>query len=159
MGEEPKSVLQPSSPSSVRLLSLCGLVLSATGIATTVYLTIAHYTTSTILSCPDTGIINCGKVTTSSYSEVFGVPLAVLGLGYFLTMFVLQLPVFWRSKLVLVRWGRFVLSALGIPMVFWLIYAELFLLNSICLYCSVVHVLTILLFVLTALGTALTTAD
>ena len=127
--------------------------------AVSTYLTIAHYTTSTILSCPDTGLINCGKVTTSIYSSIFGIPLAVLGLGYFLAMFVLQLPVAWRSRIVWVRWGRFALAAVGIPMVFWLIYTELFLLNSICLYCSAVHVLTILLFILTALGTALTTAD
>jgi uncharacterized membrane protein len=44
-------------------------------------------------------------------------------------------------------------------MVLWLVYAELFLINAICLYCTAVHIMTVLLFLQTAIGTALTWED
>ena len=40
--------------------------------------------------------------------------------------------------------------------VLWLVYVELFRLDAICLYCTAVHIVTIALFGITALGTALT---
>lgn len=42
----------------------------------------------------------------------------------------------------------------GIGFVAYLVYAELFLINAICRWCTSVHALTLLLFALTALGTA-----
>jgi uncharacterized membrane protein len=98
-------------------------------------------------------------VTTSSYAEILGVPLALLGLLYFIAMLRLQLPVAWRSQNIWVRRGRLIMSASGILMIMWLIYVELFKLNAICLYCTGVHTVTLLLFILTVIGTALTKKD
>ena len=42
----------------------------------------------------------------------------------------------------------------GIGFVLYLVYAELFTIGSICLYCTSVHVITFLLFVLTAFAAA-----
>ncbi|HUC86887.1 MAG TPA: vitamin K epoxide reductase family protein [Candidatus Saccharimonadales bacterium] len=139
-----------------RWLVPAALVIIALGIGDTVYLTIAHYTTPVLLSCPDTGIINCAKVTTSSYSKILGIPVALLGLIFFLGNLPLHLPAAWRSPSVLVRRLRLAASASGILMVFWLLYVELFRLNAICLYCSTAHVLTLLLFIVTVFGTVLT---
>ena len=50
------------------------------------YLTYEHYDTAAVLACPSTGAIDCIKVTTSTYSKVFGVPVALLGLLYFVAM-------------------------------------------------------------------------
>src|SRR5580698_7163557 len=71
------------------LLSLCGL-----GIAT--YLTIAHFG-HVPLVCSNSGEINCQKVTTSTESYFLHIPVAMLGLGFYLTMTALNLPVAWRS--------------------------------------------------------------
>lgn len=139
-----------------RWLPWLGLLVSLAGIAAAVYLTVAHYTSPASLACPETGVINCAKVTTSPYSMVLGVPLAILGLAFFLIMLLLQLPAAWRSGNVWLRRGRLAYAAAGMLMVFWLVYVELHKLNAICLYCTVVHVLTFLLFVLTAVGTAIT---
>jgi uncharacterized membrane protein len=136
-----------------------GTALAMIGIGLGVYLTIAHYTTPVLLACPETGIVNCAKVTTSSYAEILGVPLALLGLLYFIAMLPLQLPVAWRSQNIWVRRGRLIMSASGILMIMWLIYVELFKLNAICLYCTGVHTVTLLLFILTVIGTALTKKD
>lgn len=142
-----------------RWLPWAGLLMVLAGLAVASYLTAAHYTTPQTLACPETGIVNCAKVTTSSYSVVAGVPLAVLGLAFFAAMLPLQLPAAWRSRRRWLRWGRLLLAGSGILMVFWLVFVELFRLNAICLYCTAVHALTFLLFVQTAVGTALTAED
>ena len=132
------------------------MILSVAGIGVSTYLTITHYTAKIVLACPDTGVINCAKVTTSSYSVIFGVPLALLGLLFFIGMFVVQTPWAWRNRTNFARRGRLAFSVSGIVMILYLIYVELFKLNAICLYCTSVHVLTVAVFILTALGTAIT---
>ncbi len=149
------------SPASIshapRWLAPVALIIILLGIAVSIYLTVAHYTEPKILACPETGVINCAKVTTSVYSEILGVPLAVLGLLFFLGMLPLNLPVAWRAANPLFRRLRLIGSALGVAMVMYLVYTELFRLNAICLYCTSVHLLTLLLFGVTVFGTVLTT--
>jgi uncharacterized membrane protein len=128
------------------------LVLSLLGLAVSVYLTVEHYTSSTTLACPDTGALNCLKVTTSEQSAFLGIPVAVLGLVYFAVMTGLSL--LWRSPRREVRLGRLAFTAVGVLFVAWLVYAELFTLDAICLWCTAVHVLAVGLFAVTALGTA-----
>jgi len=139
-----------------RWLAPLALLLIVLGIAVSADLTVAHYTTPKLLSCPDTGIINCAKVTTSVYSEVLGVPMALLGLIFFLGMLPLNLPAAWRSTNPLIRRLRLAGSTTGILMVFYLVYTELFRVGAICLYCTSVHVLTVSLFIVTLFGTVLT---
>jgi uncharacterized membrane protein len=158
----PESSNQPNTKTNAlpaivpKWLPLSGLILCLVGIADSIYLTIAHYTTPAVLACPDTGLINCAKVTSSSYSEILGIPLAVLGLLYFIAMLGFQLPVAWHSQKQLLRRIRLALGASGLVMILWLIYVELFRLNAICLFCTLVHIVTFALFGLTAIGTALT---
>jgi uncharacterized membrane protein len=139
-----------------RAIPVLGMLLSVAGIGVSTYLTISHYVTKVVLACPDKGVINCAKVTSSSYSEIAGVPLVILGLIFFIGMLILQTPWFWRSASKIIRRGRLLFSLSGIGFVLWLVYVELFKLNAICLYCTAVHILTILVFILTALGTAIT---
>lgn len=144
-----------SQPILPRWVSWVGLILTISGILVATYLTVAHYTTTATLACPETGVINCAKVTTSSYSEIMGVPLAVLGLIFFVVMLPLQLPNSWRSRNRSMIYGRLAFAGSGVLMVFWLVYVELFKLNAICLYCTVVHILAVVIFALTAYATAL----
>ncbi len=134
-------------------LFLCGLGLGVAG-----YLTYEHYTGSTSLSCPAGGskFINCLGVTTSIYSKIHGVPVAVLGLVFFAVMAVLQSPPAWRSGFWGIRIGRVLWALVGVATALNLIYDELFRLDEICLWCTSVHVISLLLFVLTAFGTAAT---
>jgi len=134
---------------------LAGTGLSLAGVGVSAYLTFEHFTASSTLACPATGAaIDCLKVTTSSYSQMFGMPVAVLGLVFFAVMLVLQLPAAWAGTAPAVRAGRVLWAALGAGTVLWLIYAELFRINAICLWCTAVHVLAVLLFALTAVTTA-----
>lgn len=140
---------------NIKIVSLIGVLLSLLGIADATYLTIAHYATKVVLACPDTGIINCAKVTSSSYSEIHGIPLTLFGLLFFIGMLIAQLPWLWNSTSSLIRNGRVAYSITGIVAVFWLVYVELHILHAICLYCSGVHFLTFCLFVTTIIGTSI----
>ncbi len=121
-----------------------GLALLAVGIAS--YLTVTHYTDPAALACPDTGIVNCTLVTTSSWSVVLGVPLAVLGLAWALVMTGLSSPWAWRSHAAWVDRVRLGLSAAGALMVLYLVYVELFRIGAICLWCTAMHVTAVCLF-------------
>lgn len=121
------------------------LSLIGTGLA--IYLTVGHYEGKTFLACPETGLINCAKVTTSAQSYFLGMPVAVLGLANFAVMAVLNSPWLWRVKNYWVHVARFVLIIGSMGFVLWLLYAELIIINNICLYCTGVHVVTFALFV------------
>jgi len=149
----PTSPTVPAAGSVPRWAAPAGLALSVAGLAVAAYLTVAHYTTSAILACSDSGIVNCGKVTTSPESVIFGIPVAVLGLVFFASMIGLNLPVAWRRggrKLALVRQAAVVV---GIGFVLYLVSAELLIIGAICLWCTSVHVLTFLLFLVVTAAT------
>jgi uncharacterized membrane protein len=124
------------------------------GLAISAYLTYAHYTTAKVLACSDAGFVNCAAVTTSSYSQIFGVPVSDTGLAYFLVMAALCSSPAWRSNFWIVRASRVAFASLGAAMVVWLVYAELYRLRAICLYCSLIHLTAVALFITVALGTA-----
>lgn len=123
------------------------LAITVAGIGVSTYLTVAHYTTAAILACSDNGTVNCAKVTTSPQSVIFGVPVAVLGLAFFVAMFGASLPGVWRSGIPRFEQARLGVVVAGMGMVVYLIYAELYEIHAICLWCTAVHALTFLLFV------------
>ena len=119
------------------------------GLGVSTYLTVAHYTSSSILACSDKGAVNCALVTTSPESVVFGVfPVAVLGLAFYVFLAAATSPWAWRLPFPAVAWARLASVIIGIVFVLYLIYTELFTLNAICLWCTSVHVITFALFVL-----------
>lgn len=128
-------------------------LLCLAGLGAAGYLTLAHYTHAVQLACPETGIINCTAVTTSPESAILGVPVALLGLLYFIAVTPLHGPWAWRSTSPLVRCLRVAAAVAGILMVLYLVYTELFTLDAICLWCTAVHVITFLLFAVTLIGT------
>ena len=135
-------------PEAPRWLWLSTLILSLAGLGVSVYLTIEHFTTNSLAGCPENSTINCTKVTTSAQSVVFGIfPVAVLGLAFFVFMVAANTPWAWRWKLPAFRWVRLASVVVGVGFVLYLVYAELFQIQAICLYCTSVHVLTFLLFV------------
>jgi len=127
-----------------------GLSLAAVAIST--YLAVTHYTDPAALACPDSGVVNCTLVTTSSWSVILGVPVAVLGLVWALVMTVLSVPWAWRAEYRWVDNVRLAASGIGAATVLYLIYVELFRIGAICLWCTAIHVTAICLFgvVLTA---------
>lgn len=118
------------------------VALSLIGLGLSVYLTIGHFEGPRFLECADNGAINCQKVTTSAQSYVFGIPVAILGLGYWVVMSALNSPWAWRSADRRIHLARLVLSVVGIGFVLYLLSAELLIIKAICLYCTGVHIIT-----------------
>jgi uncharacterized membrane protein len=113
---------------------------------------VEHYTATTSLACPDTGTINCTKVTTSAWSHIGPVPMVLLGLLFFAAMAVLCSPVAWQYRSL--DWARIAAAGAGVASAVYLIWAELFRIDAICLWCTAVHVCTLLL-----LGSVLWTSN
>jgi uncharacterized membrane protein len=122
--------------------------LSAGAVAVSLYLTIVHYTSPDLLACSSSGTVNCEAVTTSAQSTFLGIPVALLGLLWSVVMLALCLPWAWGSSSRLVHLARLGVAVGGIAFVLWLVYAELFIIGAICVWCTVVHVIAFALFVI-----------
>jgi uncharacterized membrane protein len=133
---------------SLRWQSAATLILSVIGLAGSVYLTISHFDTHISLVCPDTG--SCNRILTSNTSHFLGIPVPILGLAYFVPMTLLCLPVAWRSLDRRVHLARLILSILGVAMIIYLFIEELFIIKALCVWCSVIHLVGFLLFVIIA---------
>jgi uncharacterized membrane protein len=138
--------MAPRTRAVPRWIAISSLALSVVAVGLTTYLTVTHYTDPTALACPDTGIVNCTAVTTSSWSILFGVPVALLGLLWALGMAIVNSPWAWRAADRRLDALRITLSGAGAVMVLYLVYIELFRVDAICLWCTGVHLTAIGLF-------------
>jgi uncharacterized membrane protein len=94
--------------------------------------------------------IDCNAVLSSPYSQVFGIPLEVFAIAYFIANLALILLVSFgndwiypKALKILFGW-RF----LGLIIVPYLLTVELLFIKAICLYCTVMHVSIIVDFVI-----------
>ncbi len=122
-----------SAKGAMLAISIIGLLIAA-------YLTAYHYAGAT-LYCPNSGSIDCQLVLNSSYSALLGVPMAVYGLAFFAIEIAVVLH-FDREQMLL--W-----NTVGLAFVLYLSYAE-YILGSICLYCTSIHAIVVLLFLASA---------
>ena len=152
--------VRPATRIAPLWLQLSTWIVSLLGLGVSTYLTITHYDTGVPLACSDNGVINCALVTSSPESMVtvwpgkLAIPVAVLGLAFFVFMAAATSPWAWRSRYPQVAMVRLASVVIGIGFVLYLVYTELFTLNHICLWCTSVHVLTFLLFVLILISAA-----
>jgi uncharacterized membrane protein len=126
-------------------------LLSVVGLAVAAYLTSVHYA-GVPLACTKGGLVDCAAVTTSPYSVISGtqVPITLPGMLWFVVNFAFVLAAWraqWRppARLLVAHavWG-----ALGLLTVLYLVYVEIVRLDKICEWCTVVHVLTLISFLL-----------
>ena len=132
---------------TLRQWCLFGLALVGAGIA--IYLTTVHYAKVPLL-CSAQGVVNCELVTSSSYSVVPGttLPITIPGLAWFVISGGLALATIFISN----RWLRLaqvLWMVLGLLTVLYLVYVELVLLHTICLWCTAVHIAIFLSLLLT----------
>jgi uncharacterized membrane protein len=140
-------------PVTAFVLSLIGLGLAA-------FLTWGHYFDQAAISrsCSMTfgsvshGVINCGAVTTSSWSSIFGVPVALYGLVFFVFMTGILSPVAWRSPSLNIARLRLAASIAGVVMVVYLVGVEALAIHAICIYCTGIHIAMFAIFLIVATG-------
>lgn len=142
----PRRVLTPS-----RWRQPVAFGLSSAALAVAIYLTVQHYTNNGTLACSSSGVIDCAKILTSQQSVILGIPVAVIGLAYYVVMFALNTPYAWRTTREWVAPLRLAAIFCGMGMVLYLISVEVSL-RAICEYCTSVHVFTFALFVILVTG-------
>ncbi len=117
------------------------LVLILAGILDTLYLSYEHFT-NFIPPCPIHSIlgsfVDCGKVLSGQYAWIFGIPVAYLGLLYYLFIFFLAIKGHFKFLFAL---SFFALMASG-----YFVYLQLFVLHAICLYCMASAIINLMVF-------------
>lgn len=109
--------------------------LSLTGIVIMIYLARLHFTedVSTGAICELGEGLSCEAVNTSKYSEVLGIPVSFLGVGYFGLLLLVSF-----TKLSKDMWKNiFLLTLFVLVPSLYLSSLELFVINSICIFCEI----------------------
>jgi uncharacterized membrane protein len=106
------------------VLALAGMVISA-------YLAATKLLGEAPICGPLRG---CEDVAASQYSEVFGVPVAVVGVGFSIVLVGLSVA-WWRTADRRALLGAYGLGLLGCFVVAGLTSLELFVIHAVCVYC------------------------
>ncbi len=115
------------------------IFLSVTGLIDSAYLTWEHFNNiippCTVHPLIPAFLIDCGKVLTSPYSIMFGVPLAVVGLIHYglLTLGILGAMIY---KKKIFRYWIVLQAVAGVIASMYFMYIQLGVIKSLCLYCT-----------------------
>jgi uncharacterized membrane protein len=125
------------------------VLVSLAGLGVSVYLTVVHYSAIPLV-CTSSGAVNCERVLSSGYSVIAGsaMPTSAAGIVWFAVSAALAvgqlrgrgLPLL---TLLLVAW-----SAFGLLTVLGLVFIEIVMLGTICLWCTAAHALVLATFLL-----------
>jgi uncharacterized membrane protein len=118
------------------------LVFSLIGFVDATYLTVSHYTGANL---PCRLFDGCDLVTTSSYSIIGPIPVALLGVLFYLSVFILAL-VYLLHRNLRVPKLLLVLGSLGFLASLYFISLQLWVLKAICLYCMISATLSTAIF-------------
>ncbi len=112
-------------------LPVAFLIISALGFADATYLSIKHFLGTPV---PCSILHGCEIVLTSKYSVLYGIPTALFGALFYLTVMILS-AVYLETKKVTVLKLVACITTLGFLASLGFVYIQLFILKSICLYC------------------------
>jgi uncharacterized membrane protein len=107
------------------------VILAVLGIATAGYLAAVKLSGELPVCGPLHG---CETVALSTYSEVMGVPVAVIGVAYSVVALVASI-VWWRSGERRALYLLYGMGLLGLLAVAYLTYLELFVIRAVCVWC------------------------
>ncbi len=129
------------------------LLLSLVGAAIAIYLTTVHYENAPLL-CSTRGLIDCSRVLSSPYSVVPGtsIPITIPGLAWSLVSAVLAVAGLHQTQPQALRriyLAQFIWSLLALVIVLYLVYLELVVLHTICAWCTGVHTVILIMFLIT----------
>ena len=127
-----------------RSLTRISAVLAALGVLVAIYMTIFKLTDNQTMCLGNGG---CSVVNNSVYSEVYGIPVALVGaLGYAAILLVLTGSNRWsflRKNAALLNFG---LCLAGFLFTVYLIYVEIALIHALCPFCLASQAIMTLLF-------------
>lgn len=115
------------------------LILSLTGFFVSSYLTILHYKN---IIPPCTTVKGCETVLTSQFSTILGIPIALIGSLFFLTLIILTL----LNQKKFFRYFK-ILVLLGVLVAVNLFFIQAFVLRAFCQYCLLVEAIILAIFI------------
>lgn len=120
------------------------MITAGIGLLDSIYLTLIKVGNTTPALCQPGG--GCDIVNSSPYSEIFGIPIALLGAGAYL-VFMLALVVErrqpgYREYSVIFQFG---IALIGVLYSAYLTYLELAVIHAICPYCIVSAICQVIL--------------
>lgn len=120
------------------------LAVSALGFLDASYLTVEHFMNK-VPPCSITR--GCEAVTTSQYSLLFGIPLALLGAAYYLAVIIALIYYLDSRKPVMIKLiAKF--TAVGFLFSVYLVYLQLAVIHAICQYCMLSALSSTALFII-----------
>lgn len=119
-------------------------VLDVIGLAIASYLSIVELGGGTPVCGPLHG---CETVAQSSYSRLWGIPVAVFGVGLSLILLTLAIA-WWRSNLYALLLAHYGLSLAGVIFELYFLYVQLFVIHALCVWCTSYGLSLILRFVI-----------
>jgi uncharacterized membrane protein len=140
-------------PALPRWLPPATFVLCLLGLADSAYQAYTDLTSGGLLGCSAQADA-CVLVQHSVYAHVLGIPVAVLGVAFYVFMTVICSPPAWRSSRPAVHRVRLAAVVAGMLFVLYLVYREVITLGQICPYCTSVHIITFILFALVVYSAA-----
>jgi len=101
------------------------------GLLDVFYLSLNYFNRNLLICLSQSG---CGLVTSSSYSQILGIPLVFLGLFYYFFLLILAFLFILKNKKTFLNYILYI-SFLGFLFYLRLIYLQFFVINAFCLYC------------------------
>jgi uncharacterized membrane protein len=127
-----------------KLILIAIILVSLAGVADSGYALKQHYAPADISSCDVNETISCTAVNQSKYSELFGLPVAGIGIAGYVTIGLLAGAVLYRkssASVLLNLLAGMAIVALAVSL--YLTYIELFILHAVCPLCMLSLLLTI----------------
>lgn len=132
---------------SFRKINISILVLTIIGVINAGYLSWGKLTQNNIRCHPSLG--DCSSVNNSIYSELYGIPVAYIGLiGYLLILALTTLSLKSAKESAILNYALLGMTLFGVIFSAYLTYIELAVLFAICFYCVVSALLMIAIFCL-----------
>lgn len=142
------AILPEAAPVPLKLVIVGWLAFSLVGFFDATYLTVKHYRGAP----PGCSLLRgCEVVTTSQYAVIGGIPIALLGALYYLSILLLTAAYLdTRQRCFLKIAGHVTIS--GFLVSLFLVYLQVFVLHALCLYCLLSALTSTALFLLGAYG-------
>ena len=125
------------------------IALGVLGILDSIYMTIFKLTDNASMCLGNGG---CSVVNSSSYAEVSGIPVALIGVGGYLAILVVLLAEnhnkFLQQNATMIIFG---LALVGFLFTLYLIYVELALIHALCPFCVTSQITMTILFILSVI--------
>ncbi|MDP2676762.1 MAG: vitamin K epoxide reductase family protein [bacterium] len=115
----------------MKIYRILAILFAFAGLGIMIYLTYLHYANAQSF-CDFSAEVSCDVVTTSIYSEVFGIPMSLLGIGFFSLLIVL---LFFYKKDAVFQSVFFLALFMLVPS-FYLTFIEVSVIKAFCVLCE-----------------------